>query len=326
MRVDTGHPHNGYRSHHGRKYDDRLKQRNYRNNDYHSHINKNHRSCISQTSRHQQNDDYSPSNRIGNSPGTYFPTRSDRSINNHDTYPLLLTEQTDLSSGLPPTGSYYNSSPLIRDRNLSSHYTDSERNRYQPSTNYRRDNSPPASSSSYRHNYISRNNGNDLYIHDEYRSPTPPSNRNTTDAYNDIYQTNDYNNRSERYDIAQNRCSSSRDYTMTSVPSPSYRSDPYRTSSNIPSSSSPSSSSAAAISSSLYIPRDQYIQSLPSVREIDCRSRTYGMSTSMDHGQIITNKSSDHYYDNHRSYRERSNLKRLRSNFHNIETKRLMRR
>ncbi|CAF1166056.1 unnamed protein product [Adineta steineri] len=189
-----------------------------------------------------------------------------------------------------------------------------------------RDNSPPASSSSYRHNYISRNNGNDLYIHDEYRSPTPPSNRNTTDAYNDIYQTNDYNNRSERYDIAQNRCSSSRDYTMTSVPSPSYRSDPYRTSSNIPSSSSPSSSSAAAISSSLYIPRDQYIQSLPSVREIDCRSRTYGMSTSMDHGQIITNKSSDHYYDNHRSYRERSNLKRLRSNFHNIETKRLMRR
>jgi hypothetical protein len=51
-------------------------------------------------------------------------------MNNHDIYPTLSNEQVILSSGPPPAASYYNSPQPIRDRGLSSHYIDSERNRY----------------------------------------------------------------------------------------------------------------------------------------------------------------------------------------------------
>ncbi len=100
-----------------------------------------------------------------------------------------------------------------------------------------------------------------------------------------------------------------------------YRSDPYRTSSVIPMPSSPPppSSSSSSLSS-----RDQYVQT---VREVDYRTRDYGMT--MDHRQINSNNSSDRYHDDYHStssYRDRTNLKRSRSDFNENGFKRPMRR
>ena len=85
-------------------------------------------------------------------------------------------------------------------------------------------------------------------------------------------------------------------------------------------------------SSSSYISRDQYAQSLPPpMREIDYRTRDYGMTLSMDHHQATSNasSSSDRYHDDYNpscSYRDRSNLKRSRTGFNENEAKRPMRR
>ena len=62
-------------------------------------------------------------------------------MNNRDIYPPLITDQLILSSGPPPAALYYNSSQSLGDRSLSSHYIESERNRYPPSQ---------SSSSTYR--------------------------------------------------------------------------------------------------------------------------------------------------------------------------------
>ena len=100
----------------------------------------------------------------------------------------------------------------------------------------------------------------------------------------------------------------SREYSITS---PIYRADPYRTSLVIPM-TSPSPSS-----------RDQYVQT---VREVDYRTRDYGMTVAMDHRPI---NSSDRYHDDYHStssYRDRTNLKRSRSNLNENDFKRPMRR
>lgn len=55
---------------------------------------------------------------------------------------------------------------------------------------FRRENSPPSSSSSYRNDVL-------------YQSPTNVSIRSSIDPYNDIYRTSDYPNRFERYDISR---------------------------------------------------------------------------------------------------------------------------
>jgi len=108
---------------------------------------------------------------------------------------------------------------------------------------------------------------------------------------------------------------------MTSIPSPIYRSDPYRKASTIPISSPLTSPSS-------YASRDQYVQPLPSVREIDYRSRNYGMKPSMEHRELVSNKSSDRYYDDYpsSSYRDHSNFKRSRPYFNEQRSKRPMRR
>ena len=52
--------------------------------------------------------------------------------------------------------------------------------------------------------YSSRNTNNDIYMRTEYRPPSPPSLAPLSvrgDPYGDIYRANDYNTRSERYDI-----------------------------------------------------------------------------------------------------------------------------
>jgi hypothetical protein len=52
--------------------------------------------------------------------------------------------------------------------------------------------------------YGARNTSNDIYMRNEYRSPTPPSLASLSvrgDSYGDIYRANDYATRSERYDI-----------------------------------------------------------------------------------------------------------------------------
>lgn len=48
--------------------------------------------------------------------------------------------------------------------------------------------------------YGIRNPNSDIYMRNEYRSPTPPS-LVRDDSYGDIYRVNDYNTRSDRYDI-----------------------------------------------------------------------------------------------------------------------------
>ncbi len=96
-----------------------------------------------------------------------------------------------------------------------------------------------------------------------------------------------------------------RNCSITSQPSPVYRSDPYPTSS--------------------YVPRDQYTPSLEPMREVDYRTRDYGMPTSIDYHPTVSNKSSDRYHSSS-SYRDRPTLKRARSNFHENRSKRPMRR
>ncbi|UJR08727.1 hypothetical protein I4U23_012984 [Adineta vaga] len=339
MRVDIERSRNGYRSQRGRKlYNERFKRRNYRKDDYHIRTNGNLPSHILEKPHRYPKEDYSPSNRTSNDPLNYPSTRLDRHKTNHDIYTPLLN---NLSGGLSPTALYYNSSST-RDHNSFSHYTNSERNRYHPSSlsssaTYRRDISPlPSTSSSYRDEYIPRSNHNDSYIHKEYHSQTPVTLRSNTDTYNDTYQTNDYNSRSERYDITPKRNCSSRDYAIVSVPSSVYHPDSYRTSSSIPLSSSSSSSLplTSSSSSSLYsATREQYIQAFPSVREIDYRSRTYEMGKSMDQRYISSNKPSDHYYDDEQedqyrssSYSNHSNFKRPRTHFNDNACKRSMRR
>ncbi len=123
----------------------------YSNDDYHSGTNGNHPSRILPKSRYHHDEEYSSSpslNRIDNGQSTHYDkhsssssSRVDRQTNNRDIYPQLLTDQFTLPGGPPPTVLYYNSSQSIRDRGLSSHYVDSERNRYPP---------PLSSSSTYR--------------------------------------------------------------------------------------------------------------------------------------------------------------------------------
>jgi hypothetical protein len=71
---------------------------------------------------------------------------------------------------------------------------------------FRRDSSPPVSS--YRNErlmeYGNRNSNNDIYMRDEYRTPSPLSLAPLSvrsDPYGDIYRANDYGTRPERYDI-----------------------------------------------------------------------------------------------------------------------------
>jgi len=108
---------------------------NYYSNDNHPY----HSSRISLKSRHDHHHHHH--NRIGNNQSnSYKDHRFDRQTNNHDIYSTLLIDQPSLSDGLPPPiDSYYSSSQSTRDRGLSSHYIDSERNRYSQtsSSNYR---------------------------------------------------------------------------------------------------------------------------------------------------------------------------------------------
>jgi len=108
---------------------------NYYSNDNHPY----HSSRISLKSRHHHHHHHH--NRIGNNQSSsYKDHRFDRQTNNHDIYSTLLIDQPSLSDGLPPPAdSYYSSSQSTRDRGLSSHYIDSERNRYSQtsSSNYR---------------------------------------------------------------------------------------------------------------------------------------------------------------------------------------------
>ena len=67
---------------------------------------------------------------------------------------------------------------------------------------------PPPPVPSYRNersmDYTSRNPSNDLYIRNEYRPPSPSSLASLSvrvDPYGDLYRGNDYDTRSERYDI-----------------------------------------------------------------------------------------------------------------------------
>jgi len=109
---------------------------NYYSNDNHPY----HSSRISLKSRHHHHHHHNH-NRIGNNQSSsYKDHRFDRQTNNHDIYSTLLIDQPSLSDGLPPPAdSYYSSSQSTRDRGLSSHYIDSERNRYSQtsSSNYR---------------------------------------------------------------------------------------------------------------------------------------------------------------------------------------------
>jgi hypothetical protein len=52
------------------------------------------------------------------------------------------------------------------------------------------------------------------------------------------------------------------------------------------------------------------------------------MTTSMEHRELVSNKSSDRYYDDYpsSSYRDHSNLKRSRPHFNEQRSKRPMRR
>ncbi|CAF0886195.1 unnamed protein product [Rotaria sordida] len=362
MRVNKELSQNGYRSHHERKYDDRLRRRNYHHDDHQSHRNGNyssHTSLKSQHYQHHRHENYrsshssSPSlNRKDNNQSNYddnhpSSSRFDRPTNSPDIYSPLSIDQPIISDRLHPTVLYNKSSSSMPDRGLPSHYINSERNRYSPSPlsslAYRRDNSYPSPSlSSYRNDYIPRNNNNnnnnnnDLYIRNEHRSPTPSvlaplSTRSTVDTYNDVYRQNDSNNRSQHYDIGSNPNGSSRAYhPMTSTPSSNHHSDSYRISSTTRM-SSPSSLptlSASSSSSSAYIIYDQSTQPFSSRREIDYQTRDYGLTTSMDYRQIVSNKSSDRYDNDYcsSSFRDRSNLKRSRSNFNENESKRRMRR
>ncbi|CAF2744239.1 unnamed protein product [Rotaria sp. Silwood2] len=364
MRVNKELSQNGYQSHHRRKYDDRLKRKNYRHEDHQSRSNGNYSSRTSLKSHHYQqhrHENYtslrssSPLlNRKDNDQSNYYDnhpslsSRFNRQTNSPDIHSPLTIDQPIVSDRPPPAALYYKSSQSMRDRSLSSHYIDSERSRYSPSSSsaYRRDDSHRSPSmSSYRNDHVSRNNNNnDLYIRNEYRSPTSPvlaplSTRSTVDSYNDIYRQNDYNNRSQHYDIGSNRNGSSRAYhPITSTPSSIHRSDSYRISSttrmsspsSLPTLSSSSSSAAAAATASAYMIHDQYTQPFSSMREIDYRTRDYGMTTSIDYHQTLSNKSSDRYDNDYcsssSSYRGRSNLKRSRSSFDENESKRLMRR
>ncbi|CAF1290105.1 unnamed protein product [Adineta ricciae] len=316
-------------------YDERLKYRNHRNNDYHIDSNGNSSSRGLEKSRHYANEEYSSSNRIANDCLNYSSTRLDRQKTSRDIHTPPLT---NLLGGLSPTDLYY-SSLSTRGRNALSHYPNSERNRYpspplphpHPSI-YRRDASPRPSSS-YREDYDPRSNHNESYVSDDYRSLTPVSLRSNTDTYNDTYQTNDYTSRSERYDITPKRNGPSRDYAIASIPSPVYRSDTHRTSSSIPLSSSSSSLPLTSSSSSLYTTREQYCQAFPSGRQIDYRSRTYGMETPMDSRHVNSNKTSSHYYAENEddqycssSYSNRSNFKRSRTSYIENEYKRSLRR
>jgi hypothetical protein len=83
-----------------------------------------HSKRISLKSRHHHDEDYS-SKRTGNGHSSYYNDRFDR-----QTYPPLLNDQPILESGPPTNDSYYNTSQSSRDRGLTSHYIDSERNRY----------------------------------------------------------------------------------------------------------------------------------------------------------------------------------------------------
>jgi hypothetical protein len=274
---------------------------------------------------HHNNDDYQPLSSLnrtssGNSiQSNYYDNHSpssrfDRSSNHREIYPTLLAEQPILSNGLPPSNSlYYSSSP--RDRNLplpSTQYIEPDRNRYIPLIN-RRDSSPPVSS--YRNErlmeYGNRNSNNDIYMHDEYRTPSPLSLAPLSvrgDPYGDIYRANDYGIRPERYDIPPNR---TRDYS-------NYHNDLYRNSS-MPS----------------YIPREQYPSDVP-YRSIS-QSRGYEIpssssssrmnySSSMDDQESLSRNSRDR---NHSSYHDRPNLKRSGSRYNDnepIPSKRPMRR
>ncbi|CAF2655464.1 unnamed protein product [Rotaria sp. Silwood2] len=304
---------------------------------------------------YQHNDDYpsssnfssSLSNRTNSGQSNYYDNHSpssrfDRSSNHREIYPSLLTEQPIISNGPIPSNSlYYTSSQSIsplRDRGLHlppSQHMDSERNRYvSSSSNYRR-NSPPPPVSSYRNersmDYGSRNTTNDTYMRNEYRSLTPPplalvSSR--SDPYGgEIYRANEYGTRSERYDIPPNRNNtSSRDYSMASVSSSTYRNDLYRSSSNV-SMSSPSS----------YMTREQYVQDI-NYRPMS-QSRDYGSTSStrnnytssMDNQEGSFRNARDRNHNDNRSssHRDRPNLKRSGSRYNDnepIPSKRPMRR
>jgi hypothetical protein len=60
------------------------------------------------------------------------------------------------------------------------------------------------------------------------------------------------------------------------------------------------------------------------MREVDYRTRDYGLTPTIDHPhQTASNSSSNHYRS---SYQDRSNLKRSRSNFDHNNSKRPIRR
>ena len=110
---------------------------------------------------------------------------------------------------------------------------------------------------------------------------------------------------------------------MSSLPTSMYRSDSYRTSSNIPMSLSTTSSTSNI--------HDQYLQSsLPSRREINYRTRDYDIITSMDYRPSESldryNDDDDNKYRSLYTHRDHLSLKRSRSDFNEIQSKRLMRR
>ncbi|CAF0837303.1 unnamed protein product [Adineta steineri] len=296
-------------------------------------------------SSHPSTSSSSSSNRINNghnSQSNYYDNRSsssssryDRSSNHREIYPSLLDDQPILSKGPP---SYYSNSqplPLLRDRPLQlppSQYNDIDQNRYLPSSssssNYRRDNSPPFVSSHRNErsmDYIPRNINNDIYMRGNYRPPTSPSLTSLSarvDPYGDTYRTNEYNTRSERYDIPLNRNNtSSRDYPMASS---TYRNDLYRSSSN----------ASMQSSSSTYMIREQYpldINYRPVSQSRDYENVSMSSRTSsMDHRDGVPRNSRDRNHNDYQSsYQDRPNLKRSGSRYNDngpIPSKRSMRR
>ncbi|CAF2051141.1 unnamed protein product [Rotaria magnacalcarata] len=339
MRVNKELSHSGYRTHHGQKYDDRFKRRNRRYDDYHFRSNRESSLRTTLKSRCHRYEEYStaPSNRKDKDQLSSYEnhksssSRFDHPTNNPEIYsPLLLVNQQNLYDGQHPDALLYKASQSMPSRGLTSNYIDSERNRYSSPppvscySTYRRENTH-SSPSSYRNEYISRN-GTDQHTRNEYRSPTPPPieplpiRSSTVDSYKDLYRSNDYNNRSQQFNIESNRNNSPRAYhPIVPTQSSIHRSDSYRTSSAIRMSSHPPLSSS---NSSSYVTHDQFTQSIPPMRENDYRIRDYGMTTSIDHRQIVAND-----YCLSSSYQDRSNLKqRSGSNFDDSEFQRPMRR
>ncbi|CAF5114003.1 unnamed protein product, partial [Rotaria magnacalcarata] len=220
MRVNKELSHSGYRTHHGQKYDDRFKRRNRRYDDYHFRSNRESSLRTTLKSRRHRYEEYStaPSSRKDNDQLSSYEnhksssSRFDHPTNNPEIYsPLLLVNQQNRYDGQHPDALLYKASQSMPSRGLTSNYIDSERNRYSSPppvscySTYRRENTH-SSPSSYRNEYISRN-GTDQHTRNEYRSPTPPPieplpiRSSTVDSYKDLYRSNDYNNRSQQFNI-----------------------------------------------------------------------------------------------------------------------------